>query len=185
MAASLMRHSLMPPGAGAAIVWTRRPPAGDYGPRSARRALSDHGDVDDLLEQRAGERREEPGGGRDHRRAAEGHPGDDALAGDARATGAPVSTASATRSTRSTMMTASAASDDAVAPAAPIAMPTSAAASAGRVVDAVADHHHRPAGPAALRLHERELALGRLVRVDAVDADPPGHLRGRGRGRRR
>ena len=54
-----------------------------------------------------------------------------------------MTTASATRSRRSTRMTTSAASDEALAPRAPMAMPTSAAASAGRVVDAVADHQRR------------------------------------------
>ena len=44
------------------------------------------------------------------------------------------------------MITASAASEEAVAPASPIAIPTSAQRQRRRVVDAVADHHHRRAG---------------------------------------
>ena len=51
-----------------------------------------------------------------------------------------MTSASPSRSRRSTVSTTSAASDEAVAPRAPTATPTSASAERGRVVDAVTDH---------------------------------------------
>ena len=51
-----------------------------------------------------------------------------------------MATASETRSSRSVRMTTSAASDEALAPLAPMAMPTPAAARCGRIIDAVTDH---------------------------------------------
>ena len=80
-----------------------------------------------------------------------------------------MTTASPSRSSRSTVRTTSAASDDAVAPRAPMATPTSASGKRGGVVDAVADHDGR-AQP-ALEADRVDL-LGRgPFGEDVVDAD--------------
>ena len=71
-----------------------------------------------------------------------------------------IATASDTRSSRSTRITTSAASDDALAPRAPIATPTSAAAKRGRIIDAVTDHDCGVS--ALLRRHGVDL-VGRLA----------------------
>ena len=83
----------------------------------------------------------------------------------------PMRIASATRSMRSTMITTSAASDEAVAPAPPIAMPTSASASAGASLTPSPTIDHRAQLPGAHRAHDLELVLGAQLGVDAVDAD--------------
>ena len=84
----------------------------------------------------------------------------------------PMWIASATRSTRSTVMTASAVSEETVAPAAPIAIPRSAIASAGAsLTPSPTMITGRSVGIGADRAHDLELVLGRLLGVDAVDAE--------------
>ena len=76
--------------------------------------------------------------------------------------------ASTTRSMRSTMITASAVSEATVAPAVPIAIPTSARASAGAsLMPSPTMTTGRSAGVCADRAHDLELVLRRLLRVDA------------------
>ena len=147
-------------------------------PERAQR-VQDHGDVDRLLENGAGDRRDgSPTAAKPIATTLSPIP-TSTLCRAMRSERRPIRTASATRSTRSTTITASAVSEAIVAPAAPIAMPTSASASAGRVVDAVADHHHRAELRARLhRPHDLELLLGRLLGVDAVDAEPRADLLG-------
>ena len=92
--------------------------------------IEDHRDVDTLLQQRTGCRRQPAQRGDRHRQQRQAHAHDGALhcdaprpAGNVHRIGQPVE--------RSVVNTMSAASEDAVAPRAPIATPTVAAASAG------------------------------------------------------
>ena len=86
---------------------------------------------------------------------------------------------------RSTMITTSAASVETVAPAAPIATPTSASGERGRVVDAVADHHDGPQRRVALgRCNDaRACRSGSCSAKTTVDADAVGRRPRRSRGR--
>ena len=80
-------------------------------------------------------------------------------------------TTSASRSSRSTVMTMSAASEDAVAPRAPIATPDVRHGQRRRVVDAVADHHDRLARVRPLDRDGIDLVRRRPLGEDGVDAD--------------
>ena len=68
----------------------------------------------------------------------------------------------------------SAASSATAVPARPMAMPTVAFASAGRVVDAVADHSHLAVGPTE-RLHRLHFLLRQQVGPNVVDPDLAAH----------
>ena len=93
----------------------------------------------------------------------------------------PMRTASATRSIRSTTTTASAVSEETVAPAEAHRDADVGEREGRRVVDPVADHHDRPHAGGLQRADELELLLGRLLGVDAVDADLAPDLLGDGR----
>ena len=62
-------------------------------------------------------------------------------------------------------------------PAAPIAMPDVGQCKRGRVVDAVADHRHRPVRSPQL-LNRRDLVLRQQLRADLVDAELGSHRLG-------
>ena len=107
-------------------------------------------------------RRQVTEGRRDHGGDREADAGGDALQAMRRERRA-IWIAGRMRSSWSTSSTTSAASAEAAAPLAPMATPTSAAASAGRVVDAVADHHHRAV--LALGQHHQDLLVGGELRA--------------------
>ena len=85
-----------------------------------------------------------------------------------------MSIASASRSSRSVVNTMSAASEEAVAPRAPIATPTRGRGQRGGVVDAVADHHGHRAFP--LGAHGGDLVGRALVGVHLVQTQHGGDL---------
>ena len=155
----------------------RRPSPGSARPaRPAQGAqgVEDHGDVDALLQERADDRREVAERRRTPMRdEAQADAGEHALAGDARARGAPIADGvgdpvdpvddddgvgglGGRRSPRP----------------APMAMPTSASASAGASLtpSPTMTTGRRSRRPASERTSV-ELVLGRLLGVDAVDAD--------------
>ncbi len=140
------------------------------GPAAERpQRVEDHRDVDRLLDDRPGDRRQQPERAEEHGPERQPHPDDARSAPRSSGTACAIAIASATRSSRSTISTTSAASLEAVAPRAPIATPTSAAASAGASLMPSPTMIVTPSP--ALGLHRLDLVGGIPLGEDPVDAE--------------
>ena len=131
--------------------------------------VQDHGDVDRLLHDRAADRQQQPERAEQHPDERQPHARSATLWTAIPRERRAIRIASATRSSRSTTRTTSAASDDAVAPRAPIATPTSAAASAGASFTPSPTMIVRP--NSRLRPHGIHLVGRVALGQDPVDAD--------------